>query len=95
MEFPNTVKTRQGIQFEVTGLSPIFLSWKEIPKPSGGGSHSSESSGSSAGSPSSHPSPAGADTGDTELPWLWLLSALLSAAGICLLQRKRKNRIIL
>lgn len=98
LEFPKVTKTDQGIRFEVTGLSPIFLSWKEAKKPGSSGSHSSGgsgSSGSSAGSPVSQPSQTGAATADTQNPRLWILSALLSAAGVCFLWKRRKGRITL
>lgn len=101
VELPEVTKTGEGLRLEVTGLSPILLTWREVSRPGGGsgngsGSHSSSSSSSkSSGSAApSQPAPTGAATGDTQPLWIWIVTALfscgcLAAAGTYTVRKKR------
>ncbi len=53
IETPAVTKTSSGVQFTVTGLSPIALGWTQVQSSSSGSAGSSGSSGSSGGSSSS------------------------------------------
>ncbi len=53
IETPAVTKTSSGVQFTVTGLSPIALGWTQVQSSSSGNAGSSGSSGSSSGSSSS------------------------------------------
>ncbi|MCI8585681.1 MAG: hypothetical protein HFI92_07260 [Lachnospiraceae bacterium] len=97
VETPEVTKTSEGLRMEVTGLSPILLTWKEIrdsdeqSRPSGRphrGSNSSDESVAPADTAAAQPIQS-AKTGDNAHPEIWCLLLLISCAGIGRVFRKK------
>ncbi len=97
VETPEVTKTSEGLRMEVTGLSPILLTWKEIrdsdeqSRPSGRphrGSNSSDESVEPADTAAAQPIQS-AKTGDNAHPEIWFLLLLISCAGIGRVFRKK------
>ena len=101
LEYPAVTKTDEGIRFTVTGLSPIGVSWQEVPA-SGGESGGGSSGGSSGSSSAETPAPAPVSvaaitplTGDNARLGLWAamgLSALAIWALAALAEKKARRQ---
>lgn len=98
VETPEVTKTSEGLRMEVTGLSPILLTWREIQdsdaqsRPSGRphrGSHSSDASDEPGATAAAAQPVQSADTGDSSHPEIWCLLLLISCAGVGRVFRKK------
>lgn len=92
IETPEVTKTDEGLRLEVTGLSPILLTWSEIQEPEAPGrparrSHRSGHSSDSSAEPAAAAEAAAqwlqsAETGDDTHLGLWWMLLLLACAGL-------------
>ncbi len=95
IETPEVEKTEDGIRFTVTGLSPIMVSWTEVPEDEGT-VQSPESGADQGGTSGTEESggenvPATGDDGSARIMYTALAVCVSGMLAALMLYRKRKN----
>ena len=104
IEIPTVTNTENGIQFQVTGLSPISVYWTKATSGDSVQDNNGENSGNDLGSNDSGNTGIGsesgipgssavdsADTGDHSSVILWIMVMLISAAGTMAVMKEKKK----
>ena len=104
IEIPTVTNTENGIQFQVTGLSPISVYWTKATSGDSVQDNNGENSGNDLGSNDSGNTGIGsesgipgssavdsADTGDQSSVILWIMVMLISAAGTMAVMKEKKK----
>lgn len=86
-ETPAVTKTDEGIQFEVTGLSPIIVGWTEVSDED----DESDTDIPSADNTTGNVYTQSTKTGDNNNMWLWLAVLFVSCTGLVKIMIYRKK----